>query len=213
MIRNIVAERQITHLLHFTKIENAESILSHGLIPRSRLQENNIPFHYNDVYRFDDCLNASCLSISFPNYKMFYPFRCNNPNQDWIVIRLRPDILWEKDCAFCYTNAACNTVTAIPIQQRKTVQAFENMFLNIPGMPTRETTNAPSKFTTNPQAEVLVFDVIGIEYIIDVNFRSQANINNVAAVNTIIGNFPNFQYWLNEPLYSYRNDYAHWQNR
>lgn len=213
MIRNIVADRQITHLMHFTKIDNADSILSRGLIPRADLQQNNIPFQYNDVYRFDNCLNATCLSVSFPNYKMFYPFRCNNANQDWIVIRLRPDILWEKDCAFCNTNAACNTVTAIPIQQRKRVQAFENMFQNITNMPTRETTNIPKNYTTNPQAEVLVFDSIETDYIIDVNFRSQENINNFAVVNTLIGNFQRFKYWLNEPLYSYRCDYAHWKNR
>ena len=212
MIRSIVEERGIAHLCHFTRVENLASILANGLVPRSRLEEENVQYVYNDDYRFDGCLNASCLTISFPNYRMFYPLRCSDDSKDWVVIRLNSRALWEKECAFCNNNAACGTVTSVPLEQRKNPQAFQSLFEDTTGMPSRVTTGVRQNFTTNPQAEVLIFDVVEPDFIVDVNFRNKQNINDANAINGIIGNFPHFQYWLNESLFSYRSDYTHWQN-
>jgi hypothetical protein len=71
-IRAFVAERQIEYLVHFTRIENVTSILQYGLLPRDQLEKILGPLSrqviVNDHQRFDEHQNASCLTISFPNY-------------------------------------------------------------------------------------------------------------------------------------------------
>jgi hypothetical protein len=114
---------QIKQLVHFTHIQNLSTILQHGLLSIDGLAKTpTIQYRRNDAKRLDGQLNAISLSISFPNYRMFYIYQCNIP-QDWVVISLKPDILWELDCAFCSENAASNNVRFIPIAQRNGFQA------------------------------------------------------------------------------------------
>lgn len=110
-IENILRERQIQYLCHFTRLENLESILTHGLIPRADLYNAefnpnpSLPIHsiFNDRHRIDGKPNANCLSISFPNSSMFYGLRCSNDTAQWAVIVLSARILIDKKCAF-YPN-------------------------------------------------------------------------------------------------------------
>ena len=78
-IQNFVNERGIKYLAHFTQIENLSSILDNGLIPVAPLSKTGIDYVNNDLYRIDDCEDANCLSIQFPNYKMFYSYRVEQP--------------------------------------------------------------------------------------------------------------------------------------
>lgn len=71
-IQGFVVERKIKYLVHFTRIENLSSIMSYGLIPVASLSERRIDYVNNDLYRIDGFENATCLSIQFPNYKMFH---------------------------------------------------------------------------------------------------------------------------------------------
>ena len=71
MIQQIVQNRKIEYLVHFTRTSNLTSILANGLIPRSILQDNRIQFVHNDDYRFDERENRTCLSISFQTAKCF----------------------------------------------------------------------------------------------------------------------------------------------
>ena len=110
-----------------------------GIIPRATLESNGAAVNYNDPYRYDDCTDAeSCFSIGFPNYKMFWGLRKDNPGKEWVVIACKPDILWLKDCVFCYENAASDTVTSIPLKDRKGVDAFERLFSPAEGKPSRK---------------------------------------------------------------------------
>ena len=70
-----VRNRKIDVLCHFTRLENLIGILGNGLLPRRTLSERYIPFYAVDPYRRDDCPEAVCLSISFPNYMLFYSKR------------------------------------------------------------------------------------------------------------------------------------------
>jgi hypothetical protein len=126
-MQNEVKNRGIDYLWHFTKIENLDSILSNGLTPRGTLEAQNVNVGYNDKSRLDGHKDASCVSLGHPNYKMLYNLRCQNSAQEWVVIAIKPEILWIKDCAFCHENAASNSVTSIPIQQRKWLAAFSNL--------------------------------------------------------------------------------------
>ncbi len=173
-IQKICQMYGIEALVHFTHIANLNSILQYGLLGRAQLESMSWvePPKYNDIHRLDGQREAICLSISFPNYKMFYKYSFNN-RSDWVVLLLKPSILWELDCKFYQENAASNNAKENIIekrnQARKQPEALKNMFSNY-GHIKREVLEIPNNFTTHPQAEVLVFNQIDTQYIDAVHF-------------------------------------------
>ena len=159
-IEEFCNQRGIERLVHFTQAANLPSILGHGLLSRDELEKLGIisDVGINDVERYDCCKNAICMSISFPNYRMFFPIRQDNET-DWAVIEIDPSVLWESDCAFCKTNAADSSVRHIPIENRKAFTSLSALFEDSFGV-TRAELAIPSYYPTNPQAEILVFNPI-----------------------------------------------------
>ena len=133
-IERLIDKRDIKYLTHFTRIENLPSILQKGLMPRKQLLLQGIRPEVNDWNRLDNT-DAVCLSVSFPNYKLFYRFRVKRPETKWAVILLDPIILDRCSCSFACRNAASNEMK---------LDSYE---------------------TTDPQAEVLVHEVIEPRYI------------------------------------------------
>jgi len=205
-MRNTVEQYGVRFLLHFTQASNISSIFQHGIVPISQLQSRNMAYNWNDAYRLDGCHNASCFSIEVPNYKMFYKYRYENPQLDWVVLGIRKEILWEKDCAFCIENAASTAITQTSIESRKGVQAFRRLYDEVPNKPTRQILKLHSATPTNPQAEVLVFGNVEPTYIFSVCFENTIISEKYkqyvpSSVNVEI------QKWLYEP----RHDYEHWR--
>jgi len=159
-IRALTQRRSINHVLHFTRLSNIASIVQHGLLPRHTLSTRRLPFTHNDDIRLDGALDASCLTLSWPNHKMFYRYRTANPTVSWVVLSFKADVLWELDCAFCLENAASNRARAIPLRDRKSANALETIFLNHEFYPPRDKLRIPDNFPTNPQAEILIFGSI-----------------------------------------------------
>lgn len=169
-IRHICTERGIENLVHFTPIHNLRSILEKGFLGRNAL-ENLTHQHqprYNDDMRFDGQTEAICLSISFPNYRMFFKYSHNN-RQEWVVLLLKSAILWELECLFCQDNAASSYVKNKPLGDKKKVSEFKQLFDDFNQI-YRAQLNIPKNFTTNPQAEVLVLEPIAPKYIKEVHF-------------------------------------------
>lgn len=203
-MQNEVKSRNIDYLWHFTKIENLDSILKNGLIPRATLEAMNAKVAYNDQYRLDGQKGANCLSLGHPNYKMFYSLRSQDPKQEWVVLAIKPEVLWIKDCAFCYENAASANVTSIPLPQRKGLQAFRAMFANAAGKPQRSVIKLPDDCPTNPQAEILAFDTIEPKYI-------EGAVTQTKAIElTLKAQHPNFEFLYHRAHFSARLDYEHW---
>ena len=192
-IKQICKDRNITTLVHFSKLEYLRSILEEGLLDRSIL-ETRAEVSFNDPNRWDRQKNAICLNISFPNYKLFSKFSrpSENSNPDyskWIVLLLKAAVLWELDCAFCKENAAANNVSKIPIEERKQPNALEGLFDeyytdNKGDSYNRHSSQLPEHFTTHPQAEVLVFDRIRTEYIQEIHFINETAWNQWRSINT-----------------------------
>ena len=164
-IVDLVNKRKIKHLYHFTRLENLDSIINYGFWSRSDLNDLKMGYHFNDDIRADQFPNACCLSISFPNYRMFYHYRQLRPDINWVLLSFSSKILWEKDCAFCHTNAASGQVSRIPIEQRKNVKALQKLFEDGIDWPKRSELQIPSSYPTHPEAEILVFEPIETEYI------------------------------------------------
>lgn len=204
-MEQILKDRQVDWLLHFTRAENLSNIFDNGLLPRSVLEYYETTFSYNDSYRYDKCEEAVCTSIEFPNYKMFYSLRCNNPDVDWVVLLLDAKIICDFDCAFCSSNAGSEEMYSIPIEERKGKEAFLRLFDELPSGHTREELGIGDFYPTNPQAEVLVFDCIPTTYIRKVFFQNQ----------TVLDRFKKIipkeiKAQVNSEAFSYRRDWQYW---
>lgn len=208
----VLADQQVEHLIHFTRIENLRSILRHGLLSRERLAELRLPHVVNDDSRFDGMRDAVCLSVSFPNYRMFYAKRRQKPETDWVVLRLKPELVANKRCAFSPTNAASSSVSSLPLTTRMSPQAVKDMFQDRPGVASRAQLGLARHYTTDPQAEILVLDAIAPEYITDVLFDAPRNWVSTRAVDTAMREVPSALNCRDEPgLFRCRADYKHWE--
>lgn len=146
--RNTVHQRSITELIHFTRIENVRSILKHGILPRDKQDDIYPEPITNDSVRYDGHTDASCISVSFPNYKMLYSLKNQQPGSRWAVLSLSPDLLYDTDITqffFFEKNAATKDTGRC---------TFEGMFGGKSG-------SDPA----DPQAEILAFGNIPPKYI------------------------------------------------
>lgn len=175
LIREIVERRGIDTLCHFTLVDNLSSILRLGLLGTSNLLEERVSFTRIDRDRIDGFLQAVCMSISFPNYKLFRSKRESFRDLNgvglnrWVVLLLEARLLWELECAFCSYNASANTVTRVSIDERKKPEALEAMFGDMKSV-SRGKLNFPPHFTSSPQAEILVFDAVPPSFISEIHF-------------------------------------------
>lgn len=206
-IKSIAKIRKISSLFHFTHIDNLESILKHGLLSRKKVDRlpERANLVVNDNLRLDGRIEAISLSIGFPNYKMFYIYR--KIPEDWVIIGLKPDILWELDCSFCVENAAKRDINEISLEELKKPESLEEMFMDFKKI-MRQDLSIPEWFPTNPQAEVMVFNSIPFNYFQNVYFYN----NNSLANWLMCHRDPHQNLFIAEPEYfSARCDYEFWR--
>lgn len=169
-MKEFMRSRQIDALFHFTRANNLPNIFRYGLLPKENLLNNGINAEFNDNNRYDGCENALCASIGFPNYKLFYSLRTVNSDVDWAVIKLGANILLDYDCAFCVTNAGSAESYSVNLKDRMGIEALKKLYEDYPGKHSRQEMNLKDCYPTNPQAEVLIFGRVPVEYIKEVYF-------------------------------------------
>lgn len=201
-IQAFVAERGITFLMHFTRARNLDSILARGLVPRNTLMLEGFD-GFNDQYRIDGT-DAVCVSIGFPNYKMFYGIQKDHAGETWVILVIHPQALWDLDCAFCAANAASNGVSAIPLQQRRGLHALQGMFADWPTKP-RSELNIPNNYPTNPQAEVLALQGVPRQYILGI-----ITVNETVR-QELLAKYPGVDVRAIAQYFRYRRDFVHWK--
>ena len=106
-------------------------------------------------------------------------------------------------------NAASKNVTSIPIDRRKQIDSFEALFQDAVNVK-RKDLNVLDCFPTNPQAEVLVFDLIPAScflmiYFYDHTARSTWKKNNQGVEYNLFA--------VDSKYFSARGDYRFWKNR
>ena len=171
-LETLIVERNIELLVHFTRYENLESILENGIVTRESLINLAQEYIVNDDMRLDGHPDSISLSISFPNYKMFYKYRMSEDAKGWVVLVLEPSILWRYKCAFCKHNAADSRISRQDINNLMGVEALKEMFIDDPEC-TRSEQRLKSYDATDPQAEVLMFDDIPTKFIQSVYFEDE----------------------------------------
>lgn len=156
-------ERGVSRFVHFTSFDNLESILDNGLVPRSTLDDEGIPYLANDRLRLDGSNHVN-LSVTHPNIKLFYKIRKTYPNRFYVVLSIRPAILLKYTgygnlprYSFSNTNAASNRAMSCNVEQ---------LFAG------QRPVGFKDEWTTDPQAEVLIPGPIPAEYIESIMFPS-----------------------------------------
>lgn len=172
-IKNISWNRKIPFLIHFTRAINLPTIMTHGICSIEKAGEIGLCPRVNDNLRIDGCLGASSFSIAFPNSKMFYKYRSLNPSEEWVVLIVRPQVLWDKKNAFCSFNAADNRVRHLALSELSSPAAFEQMFDERDDGDSRLIQGLRSFEPTDVQAEVLVFDCVEPRLIAEIIFDDE----------------------------------------
>lgn len=192
-IQNAVASRKIEQIFHFTRADNIRNILKYGLLSRNKVERRRIYSHYNDYARYDNILDGISLSISWPNYKMFYALRKRHPEYRWVIIEISSRILYEKECIFNKTNAANKVCSEMDRSERQGIKAFNNLF-----------SDSLSKFPHDPQAEVLCLNDIGIP-----DF-TKFYVNDKGSLETVEKCSPCIPVEYNDYFFGPRFDYGEW---
>lgn len=171
-LEKAVKNRHIEYLFHFTQEENIDSIISYGLLPRRAIDSAGIASLYNDFERSDGRVDTSSLSIGFPNSRMFYKYRKlgERQNKRWGIFVFKSSVLYEKQCLFCFTNAANHQIRQLQDGNLQGKDAFEKMFGD---EVLRENANLPVSFPLDEQAEVLVKGVVDPCYIHSIVFNKK----------------------------------------
>jgi hypothetical protein len=174
-IKRIATARGITRLRHFTPYQNLESILTHGLINRRFLEENDqgIDTVGTDVRRLDGFKNTISTTIEAINHAMLAK-KIKEGRGDWAILSLEPDILWTQTCRFCWDNAASNAVKRY--RYLNDAKHFEAMYedRDFLGGSWREHRGLHDSRPTEPGAEVMVFDHIAPEKIMSITVQNYA---------------------------------------
>lgn len=165
----VVERRRVEHLIHFTRVENLEGILRFGLIPPVTLDSLGLPTPHKrtDKGRIDGLPEASCLSVTNPNYFMFEKVRGDGKN--WVILGYAAEKVLQLPSIFFDSNAASGGAKYRHPNQlkymrnRATPPAFEKMFV---GGTTHRRPEIESNETADSQAEVLVFETIPSEMMV-----------------------------------------------
>ena len=179
-IKKFCKQRKIVSLFHFTQTDNLASILKLGLISRAKLSEESILYKYTDAERWDRHTEASCVTISWPQYKMFYT-KAKENYSSWCVLQISASVLWELSCAFYPDNAARSNLSGD--SDKRDPEDLEKMFHDDP-QNMRDNLDIPCNYPTNPQAEVLVFDTISPSNLEKVYFDSGSSLGDFCRKNS-----------------------------
>ena len=209
-IQQICEERGIRTLTHFTRAENLKSILREGLLGRSILERRG-PMQFNDLQRRDNHKEAICLSISFPNYQLFSKFSRPSYNSPpdylkWVVLLLKAEVLWKLDCAFCQNNAARKAISRTSLEDRKSPEALKGMFEDFYNI-RHQDLPIPQNYPTHPQAEVLVFDSIPVQFIKAIHVWHETTLEKCRSYAESYSQM----FSVNRQYFTYRADYEVWR--
>ena len=147
-ILDFLKENSIEFLVHFTPVKNLKSILEHGICSNKYCKEHGIKYIPTDADRFDGYTDFISLSISFPNYKMFYKKR-QTMEEDFVVLLIDSSVLnlyGANERKFSNKNAAANNS-----QKGGNFANLKQMFER-PEL--REKLGLQENYTTNPMQQV-----------------------------------------------------------
>ena len=197
-IQQILQQRKVKSLVHFTPVQNLNSIFSHNLLSRVQCDRLGLKPVTTDAYRLDGLLDFISVSVSFPNSGMFYRKRMSM-NYSWAVLLISPDVICRQPSLFFATNAASAAASHPGVDRRYSSNAFSAMF----GDSDRNSFQGHLDycFPVDPQAEIMVKQAISINDIQSVVFDSDADYHSWASAG---GDLAGLQFDINHAYFSSR---------
>lgn len=181
-IKNILDDRNIKVLLHFTQLDNLPSILKNGLRVKDDL---DTLAKCNDELRLDNHTDTISMSVQHPNDPMFYKYRHEKPDAGWCILGVPASILLKQDALFCKRNAASAYIRTQSEEDLRNPASLEGMFEEIQGYTPRKDHYLKRNDPTDVQAEILVKGTISPKNITGIVFMSPQAFNDHK---NIIGN-------------------------
>lgn len=158
-MKSFLDSRGIKYLVHFTRLENKESIKEDGLLSLAAARRKGICIKQHDGSNPEHVY----LSIEFPNYSMFYKKRIESQGE-WIVVLLDAyAILSELKCSFSNDNSARHDIigdNGYEALDNGSYSQLVNLFNE-----TNRSALCKNNWTTNHQAEVIVEDYVPPKYV------------------------------------------------
>lgn len=178
-VKDIIKQRNITKLIHFTSQENIESIKKNGILSRDKMINDKIDFDYNDHLRLDNHLDAICLSVQIPNKHLIDCFHQHFPDKMYKIIEIDPAILYQinhnnkpvkriyfdYNAASRYSKSSTNNMNIMFQKEIRKRSIVHNRYdLNSDNIPTSD------------QAEILFFSDIPSKYILNIiDYKEEIN--------------------------------------
>jgi len=201
-IKEECAKRNVDRLFHFTPVDHLDSILEFGLMTPESCDLLDTGMTPNDKERLDN-EDAICLSVEWPNWKLYWKFHLVKEDRPWALIQIEHRVLWEKNVCFNNTNAADASMSSQSFKARQGKAKFLEMFDDY-GLKKRADLKIPDNFTTNHQAEVLCLDSIDPEYF------TAIHLNNYEVYKAYKAQYPNVKFIFSDIYFKYRSDWNHW---
>lgn len=186
LYQQIIQQRNINYLVHFTKSSNLPFILGDESLqstPNGIVSDDLLPqeMERNDKKRNDQHTDYVCCTVEFPNLRFQYRQKMQQVNElfdEWAFIYIDPSII-NDTTLFSPINAA----TGNGINLECGPDAFENIFgesidyyrkyaNEMKGRQLVRPEGLPSNYASSIQAEVMIKDKISKEYIREIRFPS-----------------------------------------
>jgi hypothetical protein len=208
--RFALGERRLVQLLHFTHLANVPSIYRFGIVPRAHLMAEPVKIVLTPIFaddkRLDGHQEKNCLSMSYPNYRMFARKRWDIGG-DWAVLKIDPYVIVDRYCEFSPSNAARSDIAP-----RGGVEGAQLLFCN---WRLRNELGLERSDPTDPQAEILEDSVIEPRYIMAIAVETEAARDRLSKSNIECNVEPDlfraradYRYWQQNRLPVPKNDYS-----
>ncbi|MCY4298060.1 MAG: DarT ssDNA thymidine ADP-ribosyltransferase family protein [Flavobacteriaceae bacterium] len=181
--------RDIEYLIHFTSVKNLSKILKcNELLCRAKMKPQEYEKYSDDYYWSKP--NYVHLSLSAPNTRMLFIKQKDYLQEIWCVLKIDPKYIYESETLFSIINSsstAANKHFGISGCLSKFKELFQKGPVKYSTYKNSEKTllRPPSihdKYPTCVQAEILVKDIVPLESIIEVCFKSEEEMSEAKAI-------------------------------
>ncbi len=173
-LKGFVEEHNIEKLIHVTNLDNLDSIRKNGILTNSMLKTNKIPHRFNDSCREDEnAADTLCLYVTAPNKGAFQRFnRQQGKKQKFVILEIKPDILWRmkdgKPIRRQYSSVYATS--AYSVCSENDISVMFKDYIRIGYQQYKErTANMLSSLPTSQRAEILFYDKIPVNYIMNMD--------------------------------------------
>jgi hypothetical protein len=170
--REILENRGVTRLCHFTKLQMLTHILSsnEGILASDSIRSDIKTV--TDADRYDGETQYVCCSIEYPNSWFLKKAQERDTDQifrEWVVLYIDLGILDYRDSKFCACNAARNRGSYIFDDPNR----LENLYSSPTVLGRQRDRNMLSCCPTDDQAEVLIKESIPRSYLMGISVGNE----------------------------------------